>query len=169
MRKTLIALATLAGVISASYLAIGTPAPLITGASGCQEASQLLNCLNSQVINLLRGAGQLAPISVGSFGTGADNAANTVTLNTQGGVVTFTGLTVAQNGATGSVAINNTLVNTSSFCLATIVSDTSAAGSSPYIDKVAPGAGNLTFSIRNAAINTSTGAFNIGVGYWCAN
>src|SRR5438034_8800509 len=98
MRKLTTVLATVAAVIAATYLALSTPAPLVGPGSGCQEANQLLNCINSQVINLLRGGGQTAPLSVGSWGTGADNAANVITLNTQGGVLTYTGLTVAANG-----------------------------------------------------------------------
>jgi hypothetical protein len=168
MRKLLIALSAAASIFGAAVASfvLAAPIPLLGPASGCQEASQLLNCLNSQVYGVLGGNGQTRPLSIGSWGT--ISGATPQTLNTQGGIVTFTGVTVA-GVATGAVVINDSLVTASSQCVANLVSDNSAAASFPYIRSVVPTAGVLTVNISNAAAATSTGSSSFGIGFWCNN
>ncbi len=169
MRKLAIAISTAAAILGAavgSFL-LAAPVPLVSPTSGCGEASQLLNCLNSAVVNVLRGNGQTAPLSVGSYGTVSGAAPGALVLNTQGGVASFTGLTVAGSAVSAAQTITNNLVTASSSCFATL-QGSGAAGSAPFVANVTPSAGSLAVLIGNGTA-TTTGSFTANVGFWCNN
>src|SRR6266550_378329 len=144
MLRLLIALALAAMAATAA-----PAAPRFTGPN-CAEASQLLPCLNQAVPGV----------------SGVGSGATPLTINANSGVATFTGVTVA-GVATGALVLNNNLVTAASQCVASIVSDNSAAASFPYIRSVVPTAGVLTINISNAAAATSTGSSTFGIAFFC--
>lgn len=93
--RTLAVIGALAFLLPAGIIATGAPIPLLTVAgSGCNEASQLLFCLNT-LITTLNGGGQTGMISLFTGGTsssGAINGTDPVSTPCVGGLCTVGGV-----------------------------------------------------------------------------
>jgi hypothetical protein len=150
MRKYLISIAALAA-LAALALVGANAAPRFTPTSGCNEASQMLSCLNQAVPGV----------------SGAGSGTTSATVNANSGVVSFTGVTIAAV-TSQALTINNSLVTGASQCVTTIVADSgSAAASFPYIRNTIPTAGVLTVNLSNAAAATATGAITMSIAFFC--
>jgi len=166
LRDATIGVGLLLGAVVGAAIGFAGGVPNMTPSPTFSEPSQIVGTINS-VINQLNGTVGYAPAQVVSLGTyGTISGATPQTLNTQRGIVTFTGVTVAAV-STGAVVLNDSLITVNSACQASIVSDNSAAGSFPYIRSIVPTAGVLTFNISNAAAATTTGASSFGIAYNC--
>jgi hypothetical protein len=166
----------LAALVGGTLTAVAGGVPLIPSSPTYNEPSQIVSTLNA-FINQLNGnplgSGGYATqangsVSLGSYGT--ISGATPQTLNTQRGLVTFTGVTVAAQAA-GNVVINNSLITTASVCQVTLqtFSGTFGTNGTPYIFTVTPTAGVLTVAIGNSAAANSTGSASFGVAYNCVN
>jgi len=170
LRNSLVAVGLFLGAIGGSMVGFGGGVPLVPSSPTFSEPSQIVSTLNAFVNQLngnAAGAGGYAPagvVSIGGFCTAT--GATPQTCNTQRGLVSFTGVTVA-GVSTGNVVINNSLITAGNSCRASIVADNSAAASFPYIRSVVSGSGTLTVAISNAAAATSTGSSTFGVLFNC--
>lgn len=173
VRQALGVTALLVAGLAGSMLAWGGGVPLVPSTSQFSEPSQIVATINAFVNQLngnAAGAGGYATqpggvVSIGGFCSPAAGA-TPLTCNTQRGLVSFTGVTVAAV-STGNVVVNSSIITANNSCRAQIVSDNSAAASFPYIRSVVTGAGTITIAISNAAAATSTGASTFGILYNC--
>lgn len=74
MRKFLTGLVAFFFLAGAGLTISGAPITLLTNTSGCQEASQLLSCLNNLITTLNGGGNSL--VSIGRFGVSSGGAIN---------------------------------------------------------------------------------------------
>jgi hypothetical protein len=161
-------LSALTAVFVSGAIALSANVPLVPSSPVYSDPSAIINTMNT-LINQLNGNAGFGPATVISLGTyGTVSGATPQTLNTQKGIVTFTGVTIA-GVSSAALVLNNTSVTTTSACTASIVADNSAAASFPYIRSVVPTAGVLTINMSNAAAATSTGASTFGIAFNCFN
>jgi hypothetical protein len=158
----------LTGLVATALIAIGATIPLVPSTSQYSEPSQIVGALNA-LVQQLNGQAGYAPAQVVALGSyGIISGATPQTLNTQRGIVSFTGVTIA-GVSSAALVMNNSLVAANSACVASVVSDNSAAASFPYIRSVVPTAGVLTINMSNAAAATSTGSSTFGIAFNCIN
>jgi hypothetical protein len=176
MKKFLLSLALFLGALAGATVGFGGGVPPIPSSPTYSEASQIVGTLNA-FINQLNGnpAGQggyaaqpNGVISIGSFGTGT--GAGPIILNTQRGLATFTGVTIAGQ-ATSSLAITDSLITTASVCQAQLAtfSGTFGTNGTPSVFVVTPTAGTLTVVMGNTSAATTTGSQSFGVEFNCIN
>ncbi|WP_053220926.1 hypothetical protein [Methylobacterium indicum] len=75
-------------------------------------------------------------------------AAGAATLNKLSGKITTEALTTAA-GATYTLTVTNSTVAAADIVLASFTNGTNSAGS-PHIQRITPGAGSITFTLRNS-------------------
>lgn len=80
MRKFLAGFVALFLFAGAGIIVSGAPITLLTNTSGCQEASQLLFCINN-LINILNGNASGNLVSIGTFATSSGGAINGTSQN----------------------------------------------------------------------------------------
>ncbi len=145
--------AALAAILVTGAVAFAAGLPLITGPI---DPSNQLEHFNN-LVQQLDGNKGYAPAQVVSLGsTGTVSGATPVTLNSQRGVASFTGVATLATGAVTTLTLTDSLVAANSQCFAQVQSG-GAAGSGPYVSTATPTAGSLAFIIANGG-TTATGA-----------
>ena len=154
MRKLLAAL--VAVLFSASAFAAGLPS--LPSSPTYSEASQIVGTINA-LIQQLNGQTGYAPaqfVPVGSF-CSATTATTTDVCTGQRGTAAYTAQGTIAAGGVVTETITNTLVTTSSVCMASMVQQTVAASSEVTVASVTPTAGSLAVVVQNPTA-TATGA-----------
>lgn len=166
MRKLLIAISSLAAAVAASVFAVSSPLPYLTSASGCNEASQLLNCINSQVYGLLNGTtapANTTSLPFGAYGT-ATSANLNVTLNAQRGLLAFTSVGNIAAFANTTFVVTDSFVNAGSVCHATL--QNVGATSAYTVGAAVPQAGGFNVVLNNAT-NAAGNQANVNIAFIC--
>lgn len=170
MKKILAVVAgAIASTISAVWLLSATPLPFVPN-TGCQEANQLLNCLNLFVNQFNGGNGYTGTpqiVSAGSYCTAS--GATPQTCNGQRGLVTTASLSTAA-ATNANYVINNSLVTAASVCQVTVASYSGTLVTNGYPQPLvsATGTGTLTVSVTNThAANALSGT--VGLAFNCVN
>ncbi len=154
MRKILAAL--VAVLFSAG--AFAATIPNLPSTSQYSEPSQIVGTINA-LIQQLNGQTGYAPaqiVPVGSF-CSATTATTTDVCSGQRGTAGYTAQATIAAGGVVTETITNTLVTTSSVCMAAMVAQTVAASSEVTIASVTPTAGSLAVIVQNPTA-TATGA-----------
>ena len=169
LRRTTIGVALTLGAVFGAAVGFGGGVPNMLPSPTFSEPSQIVGTINT-VINQLNGNAGYAPaqlVSLGSFGTASSGSP--VTLNTQRGVATFTGVGTIADGATVTVTLTNSLISAASVCNANITADGSAGASAPYIRSLVPTAGSLAIALSNGSATATGAAATYGIGFNCVN
>ena len=158
----------LTGLVFSGLIAWATTMPLVPSTGQYSEPSQIVGTMNALVQQLNGNVGyapaQVMPI--GSYGT--ISGATPQILNTQRGIVSFTGVATLATGAVTTVTLTNSLVTASSACFAQVQSG-GAAGSGPYISTVTPTAGSLAMILANGGTTATGAAATFAIGFNCVN
>jgi hypothetical protein len=165
IRKLLSGLAALA---LSGAIALAANLPLISPSStpGLNEPSQFIASMN-QVLSQLNGNVGYAPAQNVSFGTnGTASGATPVTLNSQRGVVSFTGVATLVTGAVTTLTMTNSQIAANSQCYAQVQSG-GAAGSAPYVSTATPTAGSLAMILANGGTTATGAAQTFAIAFQC--
>lgn len=148
-------LAIIGAIVASAAIAYAAPVPSVPAGPPIEPAL-VISTLNT-LIQQLNGAAGYAPAQIISLGsTGNASGATPVTLNSQRGIVSFTGVGTLVTGAVTTLVMNNSLIVAGQQCF-TQVQSGGAAGSAPFVATALPGAGTLTMVLANAG-TTATGA-----------
>ncbi len=146
--------AAFAAIFASGLAALAANLPSLTGP---QDPSQLNATVNALINQLGGGPGYSGTAQVVSLGTyGTISGGTPQILNTQRGIVSFTGVATLVTGAVTTLTITNSLVTAASACEAHVQSG-GAAGSGPYVSTVTPTTGSLAVILANGG-TTATGA-----------
>ena len=164
MRKFL---ATLAAICVTAAIAYAAPLPLLPSTPQYNDPSATVATINAliQQLNGQLGYAPAAPVSIGASGTVSGGTPQT--LNTQRGVVSFTGVGTLITGAVTTLVLNNSSVTTSSQCTAQVQSG-GAAGSAPFVSTATPTAGVLTLILANGGTTATGAAATFAIAYACS-
>jgi hypothetical protein len=174
-REAMLAASLFLGAVGGAMVGFAGGIPSLPSSPTYSEASQIVGTLNA-LINQLNGnalgfggyatqSGNIA--SLGSFCSTV--GATPQTCNAQRGFVNFTGIgSLATDGASTTLVINNNLLTANNLCQVTVVGTTGAAGSAPVPLQAFTGAGNIQITLANAGA-TATGAFTEQLSFNCIN
>lgn len=160
-------LAAVAAVLASALIAYAANLPNVPSTGQYAEPSQIVGTVNALVQQLNGNAGY-APaqsVSLGSYGTAS--GATPVVLNTQRGIVSFTGVaTIATGGVAATQTMTNSSITAQSQCFAQIMTG-GAAGSAPYVSQVTPAAGSVAIIIANGGTTSTGAAATFAISYVC--